>query len=89
VKFEDVFLAIFIFTLVFGPAIALTIYAHKRGKRAFQERLEELGSPFQARWKVLSTSFGAAIIPAFFVLFGKFRTAMRVWHGSALRSLAA
>ena len=72
-KFEDVFLAIFICILVFGLPTALTIYAYKRGKQAFKEKLDELDSPFQARWKALSTSFRAAIIPALFILFGRLR----------------
>lgn len=72
--FLDALAVVPAFVLVFGPAVALAVYGFRRGKRAFNDRLRELGSPLQARWKSISISMKSAIVPAFAMLFGGIRT---------------
>ena len=69
----DILAVFLVLALIVGPAVALVIYGYRRGKRAFAEKLDLCGSAFQARWQSLATSFRVAIIPALFMLFGRFR----------------
>ncbi|MEZ0326208.1 MAG: hypothetical protein ACAH95_09890 [Fimbriimonas sp.] len=73
---SDVLLALVLITIVFGPIVALMMYGFRRGKSAFEAQLEETGSPFRARWKTMSGSLRAAIVPALLSLVGGIR--MRV-----------